>query len=189
MACHVRKLPYLPSYPDFCTAQFQGLFSRITRQTAAGGQLCARRHVLNYRISIAVEQADTGFNPSVKKKKIQQDCRTGPSAQGESIRIRGCPCDHWLLKRRCSFSTAIPGTAPKRHTSPAHRDAGSQLSPATSKWLICPSDCKIATWKHSPHTSPLSRREDKVHHSRQGTILTNNRFKNCSASQRSNWDY
>lgn len=26
MVCHVRNLPYLPSYPDFCTAQFQGLF-------------------------------------------------------------------------------------------------------------------------------------------------------------------
>lgn len=138
--------------PISARLSFRVSLSWITRQTAAGGQLCARRHVPNYRISIALEQADTGFNPSEKKMFFPTRLSDRTVCSGRSIRVRGFPCDHWLLKRRCSFSTPIPGTAPKRHTSAAHRDAGSQLSPTTSEWLICPSDCKIATWKYSPHT-------------------------------------
>lgn len=46
---------------------FRVYLPRITRQTAAGGQLCARRHVAspNYLISMAAERADARFSPSV----------------------------------------------------------------------------------------------------------------------------
>lgn len=97
---------------------FRVYFSCITRQTAAAGQLCARRHVPNYRIPIAVEQAAAaGFNPSIKgrrKKESNKIVGADRLLWAESIRIRGFPRDRWLLKRRCSFSTTIPGTAPKR---------------------------------------------------------------------------
>lgn len=169
--------------PISARLSFRVYFSRITRQTAAGGQLCAKRHVPNYRISIAVEQADAGFNPLVKKKK-------NPTRLSDRT-----VCSGWKhpYPRIPLWSLAAEAALQLQHRDPWDSSQTRHVTSApwcrrptqsTSKWLS-PSDCKIATWKYLPHTpSPSSRREDKVHHSRQGTISTNNsRFKNCSASQ------
>lgn len=65
MACHVRNLPYLPSYPDFCTAQFQGLFFMDYRPQPVSNS--APGDGPNYQISIAAETQ--GLIPRLKKKK------------------------------------------------------------------------------------------------------------------------
>lgn len=82
--------------PISARLSFRVYFSWITRQTAAGGQLCAKRHEPNYRISIAVEQADAGFNPLVKKKKSNKIVgpdrllRVKASVSADSPVIIGC---------------------------------------------------------------------------------------------------
>lgn len=117
--------------------------------------LCqATRSLPNYRISMAAERRRRRFQSLGQKNiRIQQDCRTEPSALGESIRSRGFPRDHWLLKRRRSFSTAIPGTAPKRHTSSAHPDAGSN-SEMVNKAEGKLQNCKVEAF--TPHPLALT---------------------------------
>lgn len=80
-------------------------------------------YIPNYRIS---KQAG-GFKSVRLNPTRWSDC----PAPGESIRSPGFSCDHWLLNWCCSFSTMIPGTAPRRHTSPPHSDASSQLITTT----------------------------------------------------------
>lgn len=147
MACHVREKPnlsYLASYPDFySTPQFLGFFlffffPRISRQTAGRGQLFVRLHPPNDRISTPKKNKPTRANPP---GEIQHDCRQDCPALPGIIRIAGFSRDHWLPDWCCGFSTTIPGTAPKRHTSPPHGDASSRLITTnvetTAQEMVC----------------------------------------------------
>lgn len=73
--------------------------------------------------------------------EIQHDCRQDCPALPGIIRIAGFSRDHWLPDWCCGFSTTIPGTAPKRHTSPPHGDASSRLITTnvetTAQEMVC----------------------------------------------------
>lgn len=126
MACHVRgkrNLSYLASYPDFYTTHSFWAFFPADLQAD-----CRSRATLCEATSPIIEfprpkNKPMGLNPPRWNPTRLSDC----PALARSIRIPGFSCDHWLLNWCCSFSTMIPGTAPKRHTSPPHGDASSQL--------------------------------------------------------------
>lgn len=115
---------YLASYTDFYTIHSFGIFffpidfQPDCRSLAS----LSEASIPSDRFSMSEEQAG-GF----KSVRLNPTRRSDCPAPGESIRSPGFSCDHWLLNWRCSFSTMIPGTAPRRHTSPPHSDASSQL--------------------------------------------------------------
>lgn len=73
--------------------------------------------------------------------EIQHDCRQDCPALPGIIRIAGFSRDHWLPDWCCGFSTTIPVTAPKRHTSPPRGDASSRLITTnvktTAQKMVC----------------------------------------------------
>lgn len=148
MVCHVWEITnpsYLASYTDFyTTSQFLGFFlffffPRISRQTAGRGQLFVRLHP-----PTKIEFPRPKTNKPARANppgEIQHDCRQDCPALLGIIRIAGFSRDHWLPDWCCSFSTTIPGTAPKRHTSPPHGDASSRLITTnvetTAQEMVC----------------------------------------------------
>lgn len=119
-----KNLSYLASYTDFYTTHSFGIFPPIDFQPDCRSLASLSEvYIPNYRIS---KQAG-GFKSVRLNPTRWSDC----PAPGESIRSPGFSCDHWLLNWCCSFSTMIPGTAPRRHTSPPHSDASSQLITTT----------------------------------------------------------
>lgn len=124
--CHVGKqiLPYLLSYTDLYTIPgfilslcYFFLLQPRLRLLLRVSPWAFHSQVLPFR----------GLDPS---GMIQPECRTVLLRVG-SVRGPGSSCDHWLLGRCCSFSTMIPGTAPRRCTSPTHGDASRRTIPTT----------------------------------------------------------
>lgn len=93
-------------------------------------QTAARFTRLTVSLSFPSPRISSFIGDSDPSGMIQPECRTVLLRLG-SVRGPGSSCDHWLLGRCCSFSTMIPGTAPRRCTSPAHGDASRRVIPTT----------------------------------------------------------
>lgn len=126
-----------------------GVFSLVFSQTAGRCKIYLK---LNYRRQFR-KKGDLFLHDLVINRAPQSDCpapgwKQHPCSPWFS-------CNHWLLIRRCSFSTMIPGTAPRRHTSPTLGDASSQVMTKSVDRDQCAAR-KVHLWvlsqTHAKHT-------------------------------------